>query len=142
LDILSLRETELMNVSDAILNNHSFSKIILLKGDLGSGKTTLAKLLIKQSGVHEVVTSPTFNIVSEYHSESGELIYHFDLYRIKSIDELFEIGFEEYIDSGNRCIIEWPEIAESLFQTDRTEVSISIADHSRKYEIRLLSTSI
>ena len=84
-------------------------RVILLRGELGSGKTTLVKSVLKKMGINDCVTSPTFSIVNEY-DFSENIIYHFDLYRIEKIEELDIIGFEDYIYSQNICFIEWPEI--------------------------------
>lgn len=87
----------------------------LFRGQMGAGKTTLSKELIKQLGVAASVQSPTFSLVNEYQSKDGQSIYHFDLYRLKNVQEALAIGIEEYLDSGNYCIIEWPEQAEDLW---------------------------
>src|SRR5688572_24876530 len=86
--------------------------IVTLKGQLGAGKTTLTQMICEQLGVKEPVTSPTYTLVNEYEGGSGK-IYHFDLYRLNKEEELEGIGFTEYLDSGNICLIEWPEIAEN-----------------------------
>jgi len=90
-------------------------RVWLFRGQMGAGKTTLSKELIKQLGVVESVQSPTFSLVNEYQSVEGQCIYHFDLYRLKNVQEALAIGIEEYLDSGNYCIIEWPEQAEDLW---------------------------
>lgn len=139
METFTVDKDNLSVVVDCILSKTGISRIILLNGDLGSGKTTLAKQLIKALGVKDAVTSPTFNIISEYQSEDSGRIYHFDLYRIKHMDELYEIGFEEYLESGNICIIEWPEIAEPfLTTTARTNVKIEWNDEQRSYLIDLI----
>ena len=93
--------------------------VLALIGDLGTGKTTLTKYIAKGLGIKEMITSPTFTIVSEY--KTGRLpLYHFDVYRLESTDEIFETGVEEYFDMGGVCIIEWADmIAEIL--PDRTK---------------------
>jgi tRNA threonylcarbamoyladenosine biosynthesis protein TsaE len=88
--------------------------IILFKAEMGGGKTTLIKEICSQLGVLETMSSPTFSVVNEYHTAENKIIYHFDLYRLKSIDECFDIGMEEYLYSGNYCFIEWPEIVMPL----------------------------
>lgn len=89
--------------------------ILLLKGNLGAGKTSFTQFLVKSLGSKDEVSSPTYAIVNEYEIPNGK-IFHFDLYRMKSIDEVFDIGIYEYLDSGNLCIIEWPEIFEDKLQ--------------------------
>lgn len=83
--------------------------ILLLKGNLGAGKTTFTQCLLKKLGSTDEVSSPTYAIVNEYHTPKGK-VFHFDLYRMKSADEVHDIGMEEYLDSAFLCIIEWPEI--------------------------------
>ena len=85
--------------------------IFLLKGNLGAGKTTFTQFLLKKLGSNDEVSSPTYAIVNEYHLPKGN-IFHFDLYRMKNIDEVYDIGMEEYLDNAFLCIIEWPEIYE------------------------------
>tara|TARA_B100001109_G_C18750141_1_gene420943 strand:+ start:376 stop:798 length:423 start_codon:yes stop_codon:yes gene_type:complete len=96
-------------ISQLIVDKVKTKKTILLRGELGSGKTTLVKSVLKKMGVNDDVTSPTFSIVNEYEF-AGNIIYHFDLYRIENIEELDVIGFEDYIYGQNICFIEWPEI--------------------------------
>lgn len=98
------------NVVDAILPNLQHN-ILLLKGNLGAGKTTFTQFLLKNLGSEDEVSSPTYAIVNEYHSPKGK-IFHFDLYRMKSVAEVFDIGMDEYLDDAFLCIIEWPEIYE------------------------------
>jgi len=85
--------------------------ILLLKGNLGAGKTTFTQFLLKKLGSSDEVNSPTYSIVNEYNTPEGK-IYHFDLYRLKNIEEVYDIGIEEYLDNAFLCIIEWPEVYE------------------------------
>ena len=94
-------------------------------GKMGAGKTTFIKALCEELGVTDVINSPTFAIVNEYRSEdNGELIYHFDLYRIKKLDEVYDMGYEDYFYSGALCFIEWPELVEELLPGDALKVYI------------------
>lgn len=99
---------EWQNVIDEILPKLQHP-ILLLKGNLGAGKTTFTQFLLKNLGSEDEVSSPTYSIVNEYHSPKG-IIFHFDLYRMKTIDEVYDIGIEEYLDHSFLSIIEWPEI--------------------------------
>ena len=101
------------------------STIIAFYGSMGAGKTTFIKAICEEMGVEDVITSPTFAIVNEYRSAtSGELIYHFDFYRIKKQEEVYDMGYEDYIESGAECFMVWPELIEELLPVDVVKVSI------------------
>lgn len=102
-------------------------------GKMGAGKTTFIKAVCEELGVEDVITSPTFAIVNEYRSDTtGELIYHFDFYRIKKIEEVYDMGYEDYFYSGALCFIEWPELIEELLPEEAVKVTIEEnADGSR-----------
>ena len=110
--------------------------IFAFYGKMGSGKTTFIKAICEELGVEDVITSPTFAIVNEYHTATAdEVIYHFDFYRIKKIEEVYDMGYEEYFYSGDVCFIEWPELIEDLLPDDAVRVSIhEIEDGKREVE--------
>ena len=98
-------------------------------GKMGAGKTTFIKAICEELGVNDVINSPTFAIVNEYRSdETGELIYHFDFYRIKKLDEAYDMGCEDYFYSGAVCLIEWPELVEDLLPGNTVWVDIRVND--------------
>ena len=98
-------------------------------GSMGAGKTTFIKAVCEELGVSDVISSPTFAIVNEYRSATtDELIYHFDFYRIKKLDEVYDMGYEDYIYSGALCFIEWPELIEELLPTDAVKVNITVGE--------------
>jgi tRNA threonylcarbamoyladenosine biosynthesis protein TsaE len=103
-----------------------------LHGEMGAGKTTLIKALVAALGVTEVTASPTFSIVNEYHDKNGKPIYHFDFYRIKNEVEAFDIGIDEYFDSGNLCLVEWPEKIPSLLPSAHLEIQLEIIDQQSR----------
>ena len=97
-------------------------------GKMGAGKTTFIKAVCEELGVTDVINSPTFAIVNEYRSdENGELIYHFDFYRIKKLEEVYDMGYEDYFYSGALCFIEWPELIEDLLPGNTVNVYIEEA---------------
>ena len=101
--------------------------VFAFNGQMGAGKTTFIKALCEALGVSEPVTSPTFAIVNEYRSdETGELIYHFDFYRIKKLEEAYDMGCEDYFYSGAVCLIEWPELVEDLLPGNTVWVDIKV----------------
>ena len=108
--------------------------VFALYGKMGAGKTTFVKALCQELGVEDVVTSPTFAVINEYRSDiAGELIYHFDFYRIKKLEEVYDMGYEDYFYSGALGFIEWPELVEELLPGNTVKVTIEeLEDGSRK----------
>ncbi len=102
-------------------------------GKMGAGKTTFIKTVCQELGVTDNITSPTFAIVNEYRSDlAGELIYHFDFYRIKKLDEVYDMGYEDYFYSGAICFIEWPELIEDLLPGNTIKVSIEEVENGTR----------
>ena len=106
--------SELESVTARIFDFGRSYTVWLLKGEIGAGKTTFIHSLARSFGVVDNVSSPSYGIINEYKSGNGEVLFHFDLFRIKSAEEIIELGFYEYIDSNNYCFIEWPELIEDL----------------------------
>lgn len=108
------------------------ANVFAFYGKMGAGKTTFIKAVCEELGVEDVITSPTFAIVNEYTAASGNAIYHFDFYRIKKIEEVYDMGYEDYFYSNSLCFIEWPELIEELLPDDAVRVNIEeLADGSR-----------
>jgi tRNA threonylcarbamoyladenosine biosynthesis protein TsaE len=113
-------------------------KVFGFTGDLGAGKTTFIKAVCQVLGVKEPVTSPTYAIIQEYHSEKNSSIYHMDLYRIKNTDEAIEAGVEDCLRSGNLCFVEWPEKAIVLLPPQTVYCTLqAVSDHTRKLIVQL-----
>jgi tRNA threonylcarbamoyladenosine biosynthesis protein TsaE len=108
------------------------STVFAFRGEMGAGKTTFIKAICEALGVEDTINSPTFAIVNEYRSATAELIYHFDCYRIKQIEEALDFGFEDYMDSGALCFIEWPENVEELLPGDTINVFIRVQENGSR----------
>ncbi|MDR2954530.1 MAG: tRNA (adenosine(37)-N6)-threonylcarbamoyltransferase complex ATPase subunit type 1 TsaE [Prevotella sp.] len=106
--------------------------VFAFRGEMGAGKTTFIKAVCRNLGVADAINSPTFAIVNEYRSDSGELIYHFDFYRINKIEEVYDFGYEDYFYSGSLCFIEWPEKIEGLLPHDTVYVDITVNDNGSR----------
>jgi tRNA threonylcarbamoyladenosine biosynthesis protein TsaE len=111
-----------------LLNNFPDDRIFAFYGAMGAGKTTYIKAICHELGSNDYVTSPTFALINEYSTTEGSVIYHFDFYRIKKLEEAFDLGYEDYIYSGNYCFIEWPEMIEQLLPEGIVEVRIKEGD--------------
>jgi len=110
--------------------------VVLLYGELGSGKTTLVQKLCEALGVEQRVTSPTFSIIQEYTSAEDGIIYHMDLYRLEKREELGQIGFDDYLDSGHLCLIEWPALGIDAYTMPHIRVDIDVENHNiRNFKI-------
>lgn len=103
-------------------------RIFAFYGSMGAGKTTFIKAICEELGVEDVITSPTFAIVNEYTTGTGKPLYHFDFYRIKKLDEFYDMGGEDYFGSGNICFIEWPELIEDVLPEEAVIVNIKEVD--------------
>ena len=132
-------EDELERVSQCLIEAAEDFKVIVFRGDLGAGKTTLIKNMCKLLGVKDEIRSPTFSIVNEYKSADNEGVFHFDFYRLNDEEEAYDIGAEEYFYSGKLCLIEWPSKIESLLPEKRIEVHILLAEKGREFTINQIS---
>jgi len=117
------QEEELHEAASELLKFAENEKVFLFEGEMGAGKTTLIKSLCFALGVKETANSPTYSIVNEYVYPEGK-IYHFDFFRIKSQEEAFDIGFEEYLSSGEYCFIEWPQNISDLWPLHYLQIKI------------------
>lgn len=119
---------EITSVAHWILEQHP-EKVILFEAEMGTGKTTLIKALCKALGVEGTISSPTFSLVNEYETNTGEVVYHFDFYRLKTEEEALDFGVEDYLYSGNYCFLEWSEKIPNLIPERHTVVSISTLEN-------------
>lgn len=118
--------SELDEIAGTLLKTYPNGRIFAFYGQMGAGKTTFIKAICRQLQVRDTVNSPTFAIVNEYLRNDGGKIHHFDLYRLKSWEELLDIGYEDYFYSGNYCLLEWPEKIEQLLPEEAIKVSIAV----------------
>ena len=123
---------EIDSVAEAFLALTSKHNVIAFNGAMAAGKTTFIKALCKKLEVIDQVNSPTFAIINEYANTWGDLIYHFDFYRLKNLKEALNIGAEDYFYSGNKCFIEWPDVVEELLPEDYLRVDIVEIDGKRE----------
>lgn len=127
----------LAEVSDYLMSLRDEADVVAFYGPMGAGKTTLIKDLCHRMGVTDEVNSPTFAIVNEYVTEEGDAVYHFDFYRIKKLEEAYDIGYENYFYSGSLCLIEWPELIDPLLPERylRVDIQLGATDDERIIKI-------
>jgi len=125
--IIRCRTTDdLPAIADHLIGHYLDYRIFAFYGEMGAGKTTFIKAVCKQLGVIDVVNSPTFSIVNVYESLNKGPLYHFDFYRMKKPEEIFDIGYEDYLFSGHYCFLEWPGKVEKLLPRDLIKVTIEV----------------
>ena len=125
---MKIRITSLDNIREAakaFLAGMGTSKVVAFYGKMGAGKTTFIKAICEELGVEDVITSPTFALVNEYTDATGSPVFHFDFYRIKKLEEVYDMGYEDYFYSHNLCFLEWPELIEDILPDDAMRVSIT-----------------
>ncbi len=128
--------SELPKVAEAVLGELRGRSVVLFRGPMGAGKTTLISRMAAALGAEDTVTSPTFALVNQYEGEGGRRIYHFDFYRINNVEEALDLGYEEYFYSGELCLVEWPEKIEPLLPEDAMTVTITVGeDEHRRFTI-------
>jgi len=120
-------------VAKKLITAYPQSKVFAFYGEMGAGKTTLIKALCRVLDVRDVTSSPSFGLINEYLTGQGDSIYHFDFFRIENLEEVFDIGYEEYIYSGDYCFLEWPELIEKILPDDAVRLSMIVKnDGSRE----------
>jgi tRNA threonylcarbamoyladenosine biosynthesis protein TsaE len=123
---------EINHIAEKFLEAHPADRIFAFYGQMGAGKTTFIKALCEQLHVVDYVTSPTFALVNEYQTADLESVFHLDFYRIKNIQEAFDIGYEDYFSSGEYCFIEWPELIETLLPPITVKVFIRETENKKR----------
>ncbi|UCG28689.1 MAG: tRNA (adenosine(37)-N6)-threonylcarbamoyltransferase complex ATPase subunit type 1 TsaE [Bacteroidales bacterium] len=123
-----------------LLKSYGNHRIFALYGELGSGKTALVQAICRELGMTDMVNSPSFPLVNEYRSGNNRIVYHFDFYRIKNLEEVYDLGYEDYFYSGNYCFIEWPEKIEQLLPAGTIPVKIEV--DARKERILWIDSPI
>ncbi len=128
--------SDLPKVAELVWESLNGRNVVAFFAPMGAGKTTLISTLMETLGSEDIVTSPTFALVNQYYTSEREPVYHFDFYRINSINEAFDMGYEEYFYSGDLCLVEWPEKVEQLLPDDTMVVKIEILDeNTRRFTI-------
>jgi tRNA threonylcarbamoyladenosine biosynthesis protein TsaE len=126
--VVSKSIDDLHLVAGELLRTHPATRIFAFYGEMGAGKTTFIKALCTALGVNDNVSSPTFALVNQYQMADGDPVFHFDFYRIKKIEEVLDIGYEDYFYSGSYCLIEWPEKIEHLLPEETLRVNITVEE--------------
>lgn len=127
---------ELDTAVDLVAEQMKECQVLTFTGQLGAGKTTLIRSLLRKCGIHEVITSPTFTYVNAYENDKGQMFYHFDCYRVKTLDDFKAAGFDEYLYQPNSwCFIEWPEVVKPLLNHSVCHISLDYADDKRILQI-------
>ena len=140
--LFAQQEKDLDAVAQEILNAYPSARIFALEGELGAGKTALIKAFCRALGVDQAVLSPTFALVNEYTDEEGEPVYHFDFYRIRKLEEVMDIGYEEYLYSGYYCFLEWADMIRELLPGGHVYITITKEEQGQTRKIAVSDPGI
>jgi len=135
--ILIKDKRQLSGAAKKLLEHSREKKIFAFYGSMGAGKTTIIKAICKVLGAVDIISSPTFTLVNEYRTSTGETLYHIDFYRIKKLEEVFDFGIEEYLTGDSYCFMEWPELIEEILPLETVRIRITVDDDGQR--ILLLS---
>jgi len=133
--MLRISIPDLASIDDAareLIDTYPDSRIFAFYGEMGAGKTTMIKALCRVLQVTDVTSSPSFGLIYEYRTRGSDSVYHFDFYRIEQLEEAYDIGYEEYIDSGQYCFIEWPEKVATLLPPETVNVNLKITGNNER----------
>jgi len=132
MEILIKDKTQLPEAAKQLLEYNGEKRIVAFYGSMGAGKTTIIKAICEVLGVLDIVTSPTFTLVNEYGTPSGEAVYHIDFYRIRKKEEVYDFGIEEYLTGDSYCFMEWPELIEDILPPETMRIRITVDEHERR----------
>jgi tRNA threonylcarbamoyladenosine biosynthesis protein TsaE len=130
--ILIKDKSQLHSAVKKLLKYAGDNKIFAFYGSMGAGKTTIIKVICAELGAIDIASSPTFTLVNEYKTSTGESIYHIDFYRIKKQEEVFDFGVEEYLTGESYCFMEWPELVEEILPPETLNVRITVDEHEQR----------
>lgn len=130
-------KSKLKDAARELIQQFPNEKIFAFYGKMGAGKTTFIQAICRYLGSDDNITSPTFALINEYKTREQKSIFHFDFYRIKDLEEVYDLGYEDYMYSGNYCLIEWPELIESLLPENIVRVKIEVGED----EARIISAN-
>jgi tRNA threonylcarbamoyladenosine biosynthesis protein TsaE len=132
MEIKIRNKKHLAEAAEKFLKHYGENRIFAFYGSMGAGKTTIIKAICKALGAVDIVSSPTFTLVNEYSTLSGETLYHIDFYRIRKQEEVFDFGIEEYLSGESYCFMEWPELVEELLPAETINVRISVDENEQR----------
>ncbi len=124
---------ELKNVARKLISAYPDKRVFAFYGKMGAGKTTFIQAICRYLGSYDNITSPTFALINEYNIANRKSIFHFDFYRIKDLEEAYDLGYEDYLYSGNYCLIEWPEMIETLLPENIVRVKIEVQNNDSRF---------
>jgi tRNA threonylcarbamoyladenosine biosynthesis protein TsaE len=132
MNIIIKDKRHLHSAAKELIHNTGDKKILAFYGAMGAGKTTIIKAICEVLGAIDIVTSPTFTLVNEYKTTAGESLFHFDFYRIKKTEEVFDFGIEEYFTSDSYCFLEWPELVEEILPSGTVRIQIEVTEDEQR----------